>query len=221
MKPKDLFVVHSLSKTLFEYLYLQEEPSEADAIMGFGHFDAKIPLHCGKLYSQGYAGLIIFSGGVGAGSTGLKKPEAREFHDKLRLQFPKIPSEKVVIEDRSTNTGENIRFTFFMLRQNYREFADIKKLIIVANGYRQRRVWLTCLKNLPNVELINSPPLTTFEEELEMFTNAGENFYIHLLNEIERIITYPDKGFIERTDIPFNIISISEKLRKMINYFKL
>jgi uncharacterized SAM-binding protein YcdF (DUF218 family) len=216
MNPKDRSVVISLSKALFEYLYLREEPSDADAIMGFGHFDAKIPLHCGKLYSGGYAGFIIFSGGVGAGNAGLKKPEAREFLDKLSLQFPEIPSEKVAIEDRSTNTGENIRFTLSLLRKNYPEFTYFKKLIIVANAYRQRRVWLTCRKNLPNVVLINSPPITTFEQELEIFTKAGENFYVHLLNEIERIITYPDKGFIERTDIPNNIISISEKLNIMI-----
>ena len=60
----------SLAKMLFEYLYLQDIPSKADAVMGFGHFDEKIPLHCGTLYSNGFAPFILFSGG--------KKPEARD-----------------------------------------------------------------------------------------------------------------------------------------------
>ena len=37
---------------------------EADVIIGFGHFDLAIPEHCLKLYREGCAGRIIFTGGV-------------------------------------------------------------------------------------------------------------------------------------------------------------
>jgi len=204
---------------LFDYLYLKDNLSTSEAIMGFGHFDKKIPLHCGTLYTEGYAPYIIFCGGRGAGSAGLKKSEAHEFLERLQLHFPGIPSEKVILEDQSTNTGENIRFTFSLLEKNYPDILPpgrIKKLILVANAYRQRRVWLTCRKWLGNIELINNPPVTDFENEMKMFENAGEDLCIHLVNELDRIKVYPGKGFIEQSEIPININLISEKLKMLL-----
>jgi uncharacterized SAM-binding protein YcdF (DUF218 family) len=140
--------------------------------------------------------------------------------DKLCLQFPDIPPEKIILEDKSTNTGENIQFTLSLLALNYSEFLapnSIKKLIIVANAYRQRRVWLTCRKYLKDVELINSPPITSFENELKMFEIAGENLNSHLINELERIKTYPAKGFIENSEIPDEILEPYEKLKRFMD----
>jgi uncharacterized SAM-binding protein YcdF (DUF218 family) len=211
--------LHSLAKSLFNFLYLRDELSIADAIVGFGHFDEKIPFHCGKLYSQGYGKFIIFTGGVGAGSTGLNKPEAQVFSDKLCQHFPEIQREKVVLEDQSTNTSENIQFTLSLLEQKYSAFLapnGLRKLVLVANAYRQRRVWLTCKKILKNIELINNPPNTDFEMEMAMFSSLGENLYVHMINEMERIKTYPAKGFIEYSRIPDDILCISEQIRNLI-----
>jgi len=205
-----------LAKPLFDYLYLQDKISLAEAIIGFGHFDQKIPFHCGKLFSEGFAPLIIFSGGIGAGSAGLKKPEASVFFDTLNHYFPEISAGKVLLEDKSTNTGENITFTLTMLRDTYPEFSSFRKLIISANAYRQRRVWLTCKKYFKNTKLINSPPVTSFEEELEMFDRIGEDLCSHLIQELGRIRTYPDKGYIESNVIPQDIALISTELNKLI-----
>jgi len=205
-----------LAKPLFDYLYLQDKISLAEAIIGFGHFDQKIPFHCGKLFCEGFAPLIIFSGGIGAGSAGLKKPEALEFFDTLKHHFPDIPSGKVFLEDKSTNTGENIKLTLDMLRDKNPEFSSFRKLIIAANSYRQRRVWLTCKKYFKNTELINSPPDTNFEEELEMFERIGEDLCSHLIQELVRIRTYPDNGYIEKNVIPKEIDMIAVELYKLM-----
>jgi uncharacterized SAM-binding protein YcdF (DUF218 family) len=209
----------SLAKALFNYLYLRNEISNADAIIGFGHFDEKVPKHCGELYSNGFGKLIIFSGGIGSGSTGLIKPEAQEFFEKLQLQFPEIEPDKVILEDKSTNTGENIRFTLSLLEKFYSSILDpgqIQKLILVATAYRQRRAWLTCRKYLKKAELLNSPPITNFENELIMFDHAGENLLQHLVDEMERINTYPARGFIEYSEIPAHIMEVTSSLKKLI-----
>ena len=204
------------AKSIFNYLYLQDEISASDAVMGFGHFDLKIPACCGNLFSEGFAPLIIFSGGVGAGSTGLKRPEAMEFLDSLTHHFPSIPREKIIIEDKSTNTGENILFSMALLQNKISGFAGFEKLIIIANAYRQRRVWLTCKKYLRNTHLINCPPDTSFEAELELFGQKQEDLCMHLIQELYRIRTYPDKGFIEQVSIPGEILSIYEELKEKI-----
>ena len=130
---------------------------------------------------------------------------------------PNIPREHIILEDRSTNTSENIQYTLLLLKSNppILPAENIKKLIITANAYRQRRVWLTCRKVMKNVELINSPPLTDFEIEMEMYQLAGEDLCIHIKNEIDRIKSYPAKGYIEYSNIPDDIISIYEQLREL------
>ncbi len=205
-----------LAKSLFDYLYLQDRLSLAEAIIGFGHFDQKIPFQCGKLFSEGFAPLIIFSGGIGAGSAGLNKPEAHEFFDTLIHHFPELPADKVLLEDKSTNTGENIRFTLSLLKQKQSEIKEFKNIIIVANAYRQRRVWLTCKKYFENSVLLNCPPPTDFETELEMFRSKGEDFYTHLIDEMERIKIYPAKGYIAENIIPTKILRDVEELKILL-----
>lgn len=199
----------SLAKEIFEYLYVFSEVIPySDVIIGFGHFDLKIPRYCGGLYMNGYARRIIFTGGIGSGTADLGKAEAVSFREELRQRHPSISAEAVIVEDRSTNTSENVQFTAQRLETEYPDFTfgeQIKKAIIVANAYRQRRVFLTCRRNLPEVEFYNSPPTTTFEEELRLFASKGCNFIDLLIGEIDRIIQYGEKGYILQEAIPKKI----------------
>ena len=70
------------ARVLFEFLYLRDpEIVAADAVIGFGHFDLKIPRRCLELHKSGLAPLIVFSGGMGAGTADLGRAEARAFVD--------------------------------------------------------------------------------------------------------------------------------------------
>ena len=199
----------SLAKEIFEYLYVfSEEFPHSDVIIGFGHFDLKIPRHCAELYTNGYARRIIFTGGIGSGTADLVQAEAIAFREELRRRHPSISAEVVIVEDRSTNTSENMQFTAQMLEKQYPDFTfgeQIKKVIIVASAYRQRRVFLTCQRNLPNIEFYNAPPATTFEEELQLFSSKGFDFIEVLAGEIDRLIRYGEKGYILQETIPRKI----------------
>jgi uncharacterized SAM-binding protein YcdF (DUF218 family) len=146
-------------RELFEYLYLRTEPLyRADVIIGFGHFDLNIPRHCATLYQQGYAPLIIFTGGVGSGTADLPKPEAQSFYDELKRVAPDIPTEAIILEDTSTNTFENIRFAARAFAAEHPQLSfesGISSAILIANAYRQRRVWLTCRKAFPHISFYN------------------------------------------------------------------
>lgn len=199
----------SLAQDIFEYLHVCSEfVPHSDVMIGFGHFDLKIPRHCGKLYMDGYARRIIFTGGIGSGTADLGQAEAVAFREELEWRYPSISAEAVIVEDRSTNTSENVQFTAQKLETEYPDFTfgeQIKKAIIVANAYRQRRVFLTCRRNLPQVKFYNLPPATTFEEEWQLFSNKGIDFTELLLGEIDRIIRYGEKGYILRENIPKKI----------------
>ena len=71
------------AKTCFEYLYVCDASLEpADLIIGFGHFDPKIPRRCCELYVQGYAPRILYTGGIGAGSADIGMAEAIYFREE-------------------------------------------------------------------------------------------------------------------------------------------
>jgi uncharacterized SAM-binding protein YcdF (DUF218 family) len=199
----------SPAEIIFDYLYLREPVSKADAVVGFGHFDAKIPARCGELYVSGMVPQIIFTGGIGAGTADLGEPEALYFKKVLHQTYSTIPSSVVITEPGSTNTGENLRFTAALLQSAYPHLiigTGICSAIIVANAYRQRRLFHTCQLYFPQVTWINCPPETSYEAEWNLFAAKGENLERHVTGEIERLLTYPAKGFMSHITIPEQVV---------------
>jgi hypothetical protein len=204
------------ARALFDYLYLRDpDHSSADAVIGFGSFDLKIPHRCLDLYRQGRAPLIVFSGGMGAGTGDLGRPEAHAFLDEVRARGG-VPDGDLVLEDRSTNTGQNVSEITRLLEEQGRPFGEgIRSAIMVASAYRQRRVDLTCRRHQPTVRWVNAPPVTTFEGELEMFAGKGLDLAAVLVGEIQRLLDYPARGFCLSADIPGEVLAAHERLRRV------
>lgn len=190
-------------KKIFKYLSISEKIEKVDLIIGFGHFDLRIPELCCELYSKGYGKRILFTGGIGAGTADLGQAEAQAFNQVAIKN--KIPENKVIIEDKSTNTSENIDFSMELIKNLPDKFI-FKSAILVASPYRQRRVYLACRKKLPGVKLINHPPKSSLEEDVELFRNKNQNLKELLLGEIDRIIKYGERGWIEKEKVPVDIL---------------
>lgn len=197
------------ARLIFRFLACRDEQlPKTDAIIGFGHFDNKIALRCGELYQQNLAPRIIFTGGVGAGSADLILPEADAFWHELQAVYPEIPQSAVICESASSNTGENIQKTKHLLEVEYPSFrfgGGLDTAILVASPYRQLRVAQSWKKQVPEVEHWNAPPESDFECERELFTAKGEDLVRQLVGEMQRIKSYPDKGFMQTVDIPVEI----------------
>lgn len=209
-----------LAEQLFAYLALASPAIRAtDAIWGFGHFDLNIPRRCGELYMQGYAPRIILSGGIGSGTADLGQPEARAFQAELRRRYPQIPADALVLEDASTNTGENVHYTQQLLQQIKPELAfgrGIQSIMLVASAYRQRRVWLTCRQHLPALTFVNAPPLTTFDQECRLFAEKGFELPRLLVGEVDRLQRYAAAGYIVAEPIPDDVDQCYTQLRDML-----
>ncbi len=200
---------------IYNYLNKKDKPVVADIIIGFGHFDMNIPKMCCELYLQGLGKKIIFTGGVGAGSADFKNPEAVEFLLYATKHFPQIPAEDIVVEDQSTNTGENIRFSMQLLKSHFPDFnfdQGVNSAILVATPARQHRVYLTVLQHLPHIKLINLPPELSYEENVEIFNIKKEDFTKQLTGEIYRLLEYPTKGLCAPVNVPQDIIDHYKKL---------
>ncbi len=205
----DKNIIYNNHFVLFDFLALRDQPQKADVIMGFGHFDMNIPKQCCELYLKGYGKKIIYTGGVGAGSADFVNPEAVEFLRFTRKNYPQIPPEHIIIEDKSTNTGENIRFSIHRMEEQYPDchFENgIRSAILVSTPARQLRVYLTVKMYLRDTQLINLPPETSIEENAEIFSAKDESFSNQLVGEIDRLLTYHKKGWCDKVDIPEYVI---------------
>jgi hypothetical protein len=205
-----------LARQVFDYLYLKDEQiTPCDVVIGFGHFDLGIPRYCVDLYIRGFAKWIIFTGGVGTGSADFKYAEGIEFLNEAKKLVPGI-EKYIIVESKSTHTGENVQFTKEVLERDIPELAfdkGIKSAILVSSAYRQRRVYLSCLKQLPGVNGINAPVKTTFEREISIFESKGQDLISFLPGEIDRLVNYAEKGFIEKEEVPAEILKAAAALK--------
>ena len=198
------------AKRIFEYLCVRDKAlPKADLVVGFGHFDLRIPALCGALYESGHAGRVLFTGGYGAGTADLPDAEAVVFLRALTQTHPAIPPEHVCIESASTNTGENVRFSAETLKRADPAFcfeSGIHSVIAVASPYRQRRVFRTMQRLYPSIRVFNSPPETSFEEEIRLFHAKHQDLIPLLTGELDRIISYPAKGYMAAESVPPDVM---------------
>ena len=202
---------------LYDWLAMREDlpSSAADAVIGFGHFDLGIPRRCAEIVRQGLAQHVVFTGGIGAGTADLGRSEADAFREVLLKEAPGL-ADRVVVENRSTNTAENIRFTEDLLRRDHPALAfgeGIRSVLLVATPCRQRRVRQTWEKLRPDVPAHNAPPPITCEQMAALYAAKGQSFTAQLLGEWERLRDYPARGWIVDSPIPPEIDAAAKALR--------
>lgn len=208
------------AELIFDYLAATDPlpATPVHAVVGFGTFDLGLPRLCGDLYERGCAPRLIFTGGIGAGTADLGEPEADAWRAELRRSHPQIPATQVILENRSTNTAENIQFTADLLRMNYPGLAlgtGIRRVIGVASPSRLRRVALTWQQLQPTVPLVRQrPPAATYASEQALYAAKGFDYDAHLVGELERIVSYAERNWIKREPLPDEIAGALLQLRR-------
>jgi uncharacterized SAM-binding protein YcdF (DUF218 family) len=188
----------------------------ADVILGFGMFDLTLPRFCGELYRQRRAPRLLFTGGIGAGTGDLGGPEADAWRQELYRVDPTFPDDHLIIENRSTNTTENIQFSAALLESQHPPLAfgrGLNSAIIVASPSRLRRVKLALAQFLPALATTRALPAYDFDREEALYAGQGLNYLAHLTGELDRIVTYPARGWIADEPLPGAIREAHQILR--------
>lgn len=187
----------------------QLEP--ADAILVLCSHDKKVAERGSQLFLEGWAPLLIFSGGLGVITKNIwSEPEADQFA-AIAISLG-VPAEKIIIENQSTNTGENILFTKRLLAQNG---IDPLRFILVQKPYMERRSFATFRKHWSEKEVIVTSPQVSFDEYLENYVNSElstDDVVSIMVGDLQRIKLYADKGFQIHQDIPEEVWSAYEEL---------
>ena len=123
-----------------------------------------------------------------------------------------VPQSCILIENRSTNTGENIALSYQLLQA--RE-VNLQQLILVQKPYMERRTYATFLKQWPGppVEIMVTSPQISFEDYPNEEVSREQVIHI-MLGDLQRIRLYPALGFQVHQEIPDRVWAAYEQLKQ-------
>ncbi len=194
------------AKIIWDYMLMHHELKKADLLFVLGHRDTRTAEFAAELFKQGWAPLIAFSG---SGSVHNDKPGREKFIGSTEAEVfagiaiqNGVPADKIIIENRSQNTGDNFKFTIEEL--NKRNIFP-KRVIAVQKPYTERRTYATGKIYWPDVDIILvSQPLN-----LESYL-GGPMTHDYILNsmvgDLQRIIEYPKQGLQIEQDVPKDVM---------------
>jgi uncharacterized SAM-binding protein YcdF (DUF218 family) len=196
-----------LARVLWDYMRLGHALAPADVILVLGSNDVRVGEHGARLFLRGLAPLMLCSGNVGRLTAGrFEKSEAATFADAaVRLG---VPRSAILIEDASTNTGENIDRSRALLAS-----AGVRpsRIILVQKPYMERRAWATFKRRWPEPDLqVTSPPIPYEEYPTPQIPR---DLVINILvGDVQRMRVYAERGFQVPQPVPDNVWAAWEEL---------
>jgi uncharacterized SAM-binding protein YcdF (DUF218 family) len=191
-----------LAKIIWNYHHLNQTLEKADCVLVLGSHDTRVACRGAQLVLEGYAPIIVFSGGLGRLTEGVWKDTEADTFARIALEMG-VPKEKIFIENRSTNTGENISFTYDLFLKNN---LAVRQIILVQKPYMERRAYATFMKQWPGppVEVMVTSPQISFEEYPNEYISVEEVIHI-LVGDLHRIDMYARKGYQIAQHIPADV----------------
>ncbi|OIW30692.1 DUF218 domain-containing protein [Coniochaeta ligniaria NRRL 30616] len=197
------------AEVVYNYHRMEMPLKPADAIFVLCSLDTRVAERGAQLFLSGYGQYLIFSGGVGKLTADrFTKPEAEVFAE-IASQMG-VPGDRIIVESKSTNTGENVRFTFLALQE---KGLQPRSLILVQKPYMLRRSYATFKKQWPD-------PKTEFTVTSSLLDFASypneenpKDLVINIMvGDLVRIRDYPAQGFQIAQDIPDEVWEANQRL---------
>ena len=181
-------------QVIWDYLCLNEKPRKADVIVGFGNFNTDIAIRAAELYLKGYAPRILFTGGLGRNTEGLL-PESEAQRFKSTAMACGVPECDIIIEDKSTNTRDNILFTREILEKHS---IPHRHILGVHQPFMERRITAAWGVYWPEQSFSVTSPQVTIPDYLHRAQEQGisENASVSVIvGDFQRIELYAKLGY--------------------------
>ena len=203
--------IRALAEKIWTYHRMNHELAPADAILVLCSHDERVAERGAQLFLEGFAPLLIFSGGRGAITSRLwDEPEAERFA-RIAISLG-VPAERIVIEPNSTNTGENVRFTRQLLAE---KGIDPRSFILVQKPYMERRSYATFLQYWPEKHVVVTSPQASFDDYIAQYAHSSltaDDVVAIMLGDLQRIRFYPELGYQIAQEIPEDVWNAFEQL---------
>ena len=203
--------IRELAERLWDYHHVNHGLERSEVILVLCSHDTAVAERGAQLYLGGWAPLLVFSGGLGGITKNLwSEPEAELFASIARDMG--VPESDILVETRSTNTGENVRFTRELLAARG---LSPQSLILVQKPYMERRTYATFKNYWPEPRAVVTSPQVSFEEYLKSYSNSAlteDDVVGIMVGDLQRLRVYPEKGFQIPQEIPADVWAAYEEL---------
>ena len=199
-----------LAQILRDYLRIDDELMPSDLIIVLWSYDTRVADRGIELFHQWYGKYLLFSWwwwrADKIDSTFSWSTESEVFA-KIAIEKG-VPNDKIIIENKSRNTWENIRYSYELIKE-----MNIHNIILVQKSYMWRRTLATFKKQWPweDVSIFITSNGWSFENEPN--DTLSWEFIINVMVwDLQRIIEYPVLWFQIYQEVPENVMNSYDKL---------
>ena len=181
-------------------------PPRADLILALGSHDLRVPEFAAALYHRGAAPLVVCAGGLGKMTEEVfPRSEGELFAE--RCEALGVPRDRLLIENRSRNTGENFLCTRALLASRG---LRAESGICVCKPYMNTRALATGRQQWPEMHWSVGTPALRFEEYFPGGPPAAE--IALMVGDLQRLRVYAAQGFQAPTAVPEEIWAAGRRL---------
>jgi uncharacterized SAM-binding protein YcdF (DUF218 family) len=181
--------VRRWARVIWDYHHVGHALAPADAIVVLGSHDTRVAERGAELFLAGWAPLVVLSGHLGSlTSKRWTRPEAEIFADVAAGMG--VPRDRMLIEARSTNTGENVSFCRALLAE--RGIATFRTL------------W-------PELDVIVTSPQMDFDAYPNAHITQDDVIHI-MVGDFQRLMLYAKKGWSATQEIPDEVMDAYQDL---------
>jgi uncharacterized SAM-binding protein YcdF (DUF218 family) len=195
------------ARILWDYHHVGHRLAEADCVIALGSHDTRVAERGADLLLEGWAPLLVCSGHLGALTSHMwTRPEAEIFADVAAAKG--VPRDRILVESRSTNTGENVDFS----RQLLAERGLLpRRAIAVQKPYMERRTLATFAQRWPELEVLVTSPQLDFDAYPAGDIRKEDVIHI-MVGDLQRLVVYGRKGWSTPQDVPPGVVLAYERL---------
>lgn len=192
---------------LFAFLSEADPPPEkADFVLAMGSQDLNVADTAAQAFRETRAEWLVCSGGFGKDTAALfHRPEGALYAQRCRSAG--IPAERLIVEDRSSNSGENFLFS----RQLLRERGILPGTgVIACKPYMAQRARATGTKQWPEVRWSVFPQSIRLTEYLDRGNNLAAVLNL-MTGDLQRLRVYSG-SFQTPVEVPDPVWAAYERL---------
>ncbi|MFE3431689.1 YdcF family protein [Streptomyces sp. NPDC059171] len=197
------------ARSIWSYHQMGHALRPCSVAIGLGSHDLGVADTSVDLYKRGLVPLLLFTGATSP-TTKERMPRGEAVHYQERALELGVPGSAVLVEPRARNTGENIRFARDVLEK---EGIEVASVLLISKPYEERRAYATARRLWPEVEIVSASTSMTLDEYVNSIGDARLVIDM-LVGALQRLMIYPDQGFMIRQPVPTDVSEAYQRLRQ-------